>query len=161
MQDSSSPWSAGTLWMLQTRSGKRTAKAALRIAVDMAEGGLITRDEAVLRIDPSALDQLLHPTLDPAADRNVIAKGLPASPGAACGKAVFDADTAERRAAWAKRDLTASKPHRTHSRMHAAAGILTRGGRQPREWWRAEGRLSLGASSLAIDYKTKKRASDA
>ena len=81
MQDIEFTVERGKLWMLQTRSGKRTAKAALRIAVDMAEEGLITQEEAVLRVDPSALDQLLHPTLDPAAPRNVIAKGLPASPG--------------------------------------------------------------------------------
>src|SRR3546814_14361398 len=86
----------GKLWMLQTRTGKRTAKAALKIAVDMAREGLISEEEAVLRVDPAALDQLLHPTLDPDAERRVIAKGLPASPGAACGQAVFGADTAER-----------------------------------------------------------------
>src|SRR3546814_17864997 len=74
----------GKLWMLQTRTGKRTAKAALKIAVDMAREGLISEEEAVLRVDPAALDQLLHPTLDPDAERRVIAKGLPASPGAAC-----------------------------------------------------------------------------
>ncbi|HEX9947062.1 MAG TPA: PEP/pyruvate-binding domain-containing protein, partial [Allosphingosinicella sp.] len=96
MQDIEFTVERGRLFMLQTRSGKRTAKAALRIAVDMAEEGLIDREEAVLRVDPQALDQLLHPTLDPAAERRVIAKGLPASPGAACGQVVFDADTAER-----------------------------------------------------------------
>jgi pyruvate,orthophosphate dikinase len=99
MQDIEFTVERGKLWMLQTRSGKRTAKAALKIAVDMAAEGLITEEEAVLRVDPSALDQLLHPMLDPAAPRQVIAKGLPASPGAACGVAVFDADTAERYAA--------------------------------------------------------------
>jgi pyruvate,orthophosphate dikinase len=85
------------------RSGKRTAKAALKIAVEMAGEGLISEEEAVLRIDPSALDQLLTPTLDPSAPRTVIAKGLPPSPGAACGVAVFDADTAERYAALGER----------------------------------------------------------
>src|SRR3546814_8722292 len=85
--------------MLQTRSGKRTAKAALKIAIDMANEGLITEEEAIARVDPAALDQLLHPTLDPAAQRDVIAKGLPASPGAASGVVVFDADHAEKRAA--------------------------------------------------------------
>ncbi len=97
MQDIEFTVQQGKLWMLQTRSGKRTAKAALKIAVDMAEEGLITREEAVARVDPAALDQLLHPTLDPAAVRDVIAKGLPASPGAASGAAVFDSDTAEKR----------------------------------------------------------------
>ena len=86
----------GTLWMLQTRSGKRTAKAALRAAVEMVGEGLITEEEAVRRVDPMALDQLLHPTLDPKAARDVLTRGLPASPGAASGKIVFDADTAER-----------------------------------------------------------------
>ena len=92
MQDIEFTVERGKLWMLQTRTGKRTAKASLRIAVDMAGEGLISKDEAVLRIDPAQIDQLLHPTLDPKADRNVIARGLPASPGAACGKVVFDAD---------------------------------------------------------------------
>src|SRR5215217_1094307 len=83
MQDIEFTVQQGKLWMLQTRSGKRTAKAALKIAVDMASEGLISEEEAVARVDPSALDQLLHPTLDPNAVRDVIAKGLPASPGAA------------------------------------------------------------------------------
>jgi pyruvate,orthophosphate dikinase len=88
--------------MLQTRSGKRTAKAALKIAVDMASEGLITEEEAIGRVDPLALDQLLHPTLDPEAPRDVVAKGLPASPGAASGIIVFDAATAEQRASGAR-----------------------------------------------------------
>jgi pyruvate,orthophosphate dikinase len=83
------------LWMLQTRSGKRTAKAALKMAVDMVGEGLIDEREAVRRVDPMALDQLLHPTLDPKAERHVLTTGLPASPGAAAGKIVLDADTAE------------------------------------------------------------------
>jgi pyruvate,orthophosphate dikinase len=81
--------------MLQTRNGKRTAKAALKIAVDMASDGVISQDEAVMRVEPASLDQLLHPTIDPKAERNVIAKGLPASPGAATGKVVFTAEEAE------------------------------------------------------------------
>src|SRR3546814_391474 len=85
MQDIEFTVQQGKLWMLQTRSGKRTAKAALKIAIDMANEGLITEEEAIARVDPAALDQLLHPTLDPAAQRDVIAKGLPASPGAASG----------------------------------------------------------------------------
>src|SRR5258707_12273990 len=85
----------GKLWMLQTRLGKRTANAALRIAVELANEGLITRKEAVTRIDPGALDQLLHPTIDPNAERKIIATGLPASPGAASGEIVFSSDEAE------------------------------------------------------------------
>ena len=86
MQDIEFTVEEGRLWMLQTRSGKRTAKAAIRIAVDMARDGVITREEAVQRVDPSSLDQLLHPTIDPKAERNEIARGLPASPGAASGE---------------------------------------------------------------------------
>src|SRR5947209_1861610 len=95
MQDLEFTVERGKLWMLQTRSGKRTAKAALRIAVELADEGLITREEAVAQVDPAALDQLLHPTIDPAAERKVIATGLPASPGAAAGEIVFSADAAE------------------------------------------------------------------
>src|SRR5439155_18109779 len=83
MQDLEFTVEQGKLWMLQTRSGKRTAKAALRIAVELANEGLITREEAVARVEPQALDQLLHPTIDPSAERKVLAVGLPASPGAA------------------------------------------------------------------------------
>jgi pyruvate, orthophosphate dikinase len=131
MQDIEFTVERGQLWMLQTRSGKRTARAALRIAVEMVEEGLISREEAVLRIDPGALDQLLHPTLDPKAPRDVIARGLPASPGAASGMIVFDADAAERRAA-AGDDVilvrVETSPEDIHG-MHAARGILTaRGG---------------------------------
>ncbi len=131
MQDIEFTVERGKLWMLQTRSGKRTAKAALKIAVDMANEGLITRDEAILRVDPSALDQLLHPTLDPNAPRDVLTKGLPASPGAASGIAVFDSDTAEKRAAAGEAVILVrveTSPEDIHG-MHAAKGILTaRGG---------------------------------
>jgi pyruvate,orthophosphate dikinase len=117
--------------MLQTRSGKRTAAAALRMAVEMAEEGLISRDEALLRIDPIALDQLLHPTLDPAAPRTVITQGLPASPGAAAGEIVLTADKAEEMAANGHQVILVrleTSPEDIHG-MHAAAGILTaRGG---------------------------------
>ncbi len=95
MQDIEFTVERGKLWMLQTRSGKRTAKAALKMAVDMAGEGLIDEKTAILRVDPMALDQLLHPTLDPDAPRDVLTTGLPASPGAASGKIVLDADTAE------------------------------------------------------------------
>ena len=131
MQDIEFTVERGVLWMLQTRSGKRTARAALRIAVDMAGEGLITRDEAVLRVDAQSLDQLLHPTLDPDAPRTVIARGLPASPGAASGLVVLDADTAERYAALGEAVIlvrTETSPEDIHG-MHAARGILTaRGG---------------------------------
>ncbi|MEQ1510973.1 MAG: pyruvate, phosphate dikinase, partial [Sphingopyxis sp.] len=129
MQDIEFTVERGTLWMLQTRSGKRTAKAALKIAVDMVAEGLISQHEAVLRIEPMALDQLLHPTLDPKAPRDVVTKGLPASPGAASGIIVFDADTAERRTAEGVILVrTETSPEDIHG-MHAARGIVTaRGG---------------------------------
>jgi len=161
MQDIEFTVERGGLWMLQTRSGKRTAKAALRIAVEMAQEKLITEEQAVLRVDPAALDQLLHPTLDPAAERKVIAKGLPASPGAACGKAVFDADTAEAwKEAGAKVILVRveTSPEDIHG-MHAAEGILTaRGGMTSHAAVVARGMgrpCVSGAGSLAIDYKAK------
>src|SRR5579872_6025338 len=94
MQDLEFTVERGKLWMLQTRNGKRTARAALRVAVDMAEEGLIGKSEAVLRVEPASLDQLLHPTLDPNAPRKQLAVGLPASPGAASGEIVFSADEA-------------------------------------------------------------------
>ncbi|MBU2588085.1 MAG: pyruvate, phosphate dikinase [Alphaproteobacteria bacterium] len=131
MQDIEFTVERGTLWMLQTRSGKRTAKAALKMAVDMVAEGLIDTREAVRRVDPMALDQLLHPTLDPKAERHVLTTGLPASPGAAAGKIVLDADTAEQ---WAGRGekvilvRVETSPEDIHG-MHAAQGILTaRGG---------------------------------
>src|SRR4030095_7689740 len=96
MQDLEFTVEKGKLWMLQTRSGKRTAKAALRIAVELANEGLITREEAVTRVEPASLDQLLHPTIDPKAERKIIASGLPASPGAASGEIVFSSDEAAR-----------------------------------------------------------------
>src|SRR5262249_6408507 len=95
MQDLEFTVEQGKLWMLQTRAGKRTAKAALRIAVELADEGLLSREDAVTRIDPGTLDQLLHPTIDPNASRQVIAAGLPASPGAAAGEIVFSSDDAE------------------------------------------------------------------
>ena len=131
MQDIEFTVQQGTLWMLQTRSGKRTAKAALKMAVDMVGEGLIDEKTAILRVDPMALDQLLHPTLDPEAARTVLTTGLPASPGAASGKIVLDADTAEQ---WAERGekvilvRVETSPEDIHG-MHAAEGILTaRGG---------------------------------
>lgn len=159
MQDIEFTVQQGKLWMLQTRNGKRTAKAALKIAVDMAEEGLITREEAVARVDPAALDQLLHPTLDPKAVRDVLTKGLPASPGAASGFAVFDSDTAEKRAAAGEAVIlirTETSPEDIHG-MHAAKGILTaRGGMTSHAAVVARGMgrpCVSGAGGIAIDAK--------
>ena len=131
MQDIEFTVQQNKLYMLQTRNGKRTGAAALRMAVEMAEEGLITRDEAMLRIDPIALDQLLHPTLDPDAEKTVITQGLPASPGAAAGEIVLTADRAEELAANGHQVILVrleTSPEDIHG-MHAAAGILTaRGG---------------------------------
>jgi len=161
MQDIEFTVERGKLWMLQTRNGKRTARAALKIAVDMAEEGLITRDEAVARVDPSALDQLLHPTLDPKAPRDVIAKGLPASPGAASGIVVFDSDTAEKRTEMGDAVILVrveTSPEDIHG-MHAAKGILTaRGGMTSHAAVVARGMgrpCVSGAGSLAIDGKAR------
>lgn len=131
MQDIEFTVEQGRLWMLQTRNGKRTAKSALKIAVDLASEGVISQEEAVSRVEPSALDQLLHPTLDPNATRVVVAAGLPASPGAATGKIVFDADEAERMAQLGDAVILVreeTSPEDIHG-MHAARGIVTaRGG---------------------------------
>ncbi|WP_428684767.1 pyruvate, phosphate dikinase [Reyranella sp.] len=127
MQDIEFTVQRGKLYMLQTRNGKRTAKAALKIAVDMVHEGLIDKREAVSRIVPASLDQLLHPTLDPKAPRKVIAKGLPASPGAASGKVVFSADDAEKQARTGEKVILVRRetsPEDIHG-MHAAEGILT------------------------------------
>jgi len=127
MQDIEFTVQRGKLYMLQTRNGKRTAKAALKIAVDMVREGLIDKKQAVERIVPASLDQLLHPTLDPKASRKVIAKGLPASPGAASGKIVFSADEAEKQARAGEKVILARRetsPEDIHG-MHAAQGILT------------------------------------
>ncbi|HQS18932.1 pyruvate, phosphate dikinase [Reyranella sp.] len=127
MQDIEFTVQRGKLYMLQTRNGKRTAKAALKIAVDMVHEGLIDKREAVSRIVPASLDQLLHPTLDPKAPRKVIAKGLPASPGAASGKVVFTADDAEKQARAGEKVILVRRetsPEDIHG-MHAAEGILT------------------------------------
>jgi pyruvate,orthophosphate dikinase len=161
MQDIEFTVERGKLWMLQTRSGKRTAKAALKIAVDMASEGLITQEEAILRVDPQALDQLLHPTLDPKAARDVLTKGLPASPGAASGIAVFDSDTAEKRAGAGDAVILVrveTSPEDIHG-MHAAKGILTaRGGMTSHAAVVARGMgrpCVSGAGTLAIIAKEK------
>jgi pyruvate,orthophosphate dikinase len=131
MQDMEFTVERGKLWMLQTRAGKRTAFAALKIAVDMANEGLITRQDAIMRVDPLSLDQLLHPTIDPAAKRTILASGLPASPGAAFGEIVFDAAEAEALASSGKKVILVrieTSPDDIGG-MHAAEGILTtRGG---------------------------------
>ena len=138
MQDIEFTVQQNKLYMLQTRSGKRTAGAALRIAVEMAQDGLIDRAEAVQRVNPASLDQLLHPTLDPNAKRTLISKGLPASPGAACGTVVFSADEAELRAAHGESVILVrieTSPEDIHG-MHAAQGILTtRGGMTSHAAW--------------------------
>lgn len=151
----------GKLWMLQTRSGKRTAKAALKIAVDMVAEGLITREEAVGRIEPAALDQLLHPTIDPKAERKIIASGLPASPGAAAGEIVFDSDEAEAAKASGRKVILVrveTSPEDIHG-MHAAEGILTtRGGMTSHAAVVARGMgkpCVSGAGSLRVDYATQ------
>jgi pyruvate,orthophosphate dikinase len=158
MQDLEFTVEQGKLWMLQTRNGKRTAKASLRIAVELANEGLITRDEAVLRVDPLSLDQLLHPTIDPRAHRKVIATGLPASPGAASGEIVFSSDEAAEMKADGKKVILVrveTSPEDIHG-MHAAEGILTtRGGMTSHAAVVARGMgkpCVSGAGSLRVDY---------
>lgn len=151
----------GNLFMLQTRTGKRTAAAALKIAVDMVEEGLISQEEALLRVDPQSLDQLLHPTLDPDAERNVISKGLPASPGAASGKVVFSADDAEVKSHAGEAVILCrqeTSPEDIHG-MHASTGILTsRGGMTSHAAVVARGMgkpCVAGAGDLYIDQSAK------
>ncbi len=158
MQDIEFTVQRGTLYMLQTRNGKRTASAAIQIAVEMVAEGLITEAEAVARIEPSSLDQLLHPTLDPNARRDIVARGLPASPGAASGKIVFSADAAEAQAAGGESIILCrieTSPEDIHG-MHAARGILTtRGGMTSHAAVVARGMgrpCVSGAGELRIDY---------
>ena len=158
MQDMEFTVERGKFWMLQTRNGKRTARAALRIAVEMADSGLITRQEAILRIEPASLDQLLHPTLDPKAERKIIAAGLPASPGAACGEIVFSSDEAEALKAAGKKVILVrveTSPEDI-SGMHAAEGILTtRGGMTSHAAVVARGMgkpCVSGAGTVRVDY---------
>ena len=169
MQDIEFTVQQNKLYMLQTRNGKRTAAASLRVAVEMAEAGLISRDEAVQRVNPQALDQLLHPTLDPNAPRTLLSKGLPASPGAASGTIVFSADEAESRAAKGEAVILVrveTSPEDIHG-MHAARGILTtRGGMTSHAAVVARGmgrpcvagaggiRVDRGAQTLSADGKT-------
>src|ERR1700675_3359164 len=161
MQDLEFTVEQGKLWMLQTRSGKRTVKAALRIAVELANEGLIGRDEAVTRVDPGALDQLLHPTIDPSAERKVIATGLPASPGAASGEIVFSSEEAELMKSQGRKVILArveTSPEDIHG-MHAAEGILTtRGGMTSHAAVVARGMgkpCVSGAGAIRVDYKAQ------
>ena len=149
------------LWMLQTRSGKRTAKSAVKIAVDMVKENLISKKEAVLRVEPNSLDTLLHPTLDEKSNIEIIAKGLPASPGAASGKVVFTSDDAERLNASMQNAILVrveTSPEDIHG-MHAAKGILTaRGGMTSHAAVVARGMgrpCVSGSSEIEIDYEKK------
>jgi pyruvate, orthophosphate dikinase len=161
MQDMEFTVQEDKLWMLQTRNGKRTAKAALKIAVEMTNDGLITKEEAIKRIEPGALDQLLHPTLDPDARRDVLGKGLPASPGAACGKIAFSAADAEAMAAKGEKVILVrveTSPEDIGG-MHAAEGILTtRGGMTSHAAVVARGMgrpCVAGAGQMRVDYKAE------
>jgi pyruvate, orthophosphate dikinase len=158
MQDMEFTVERGKLWMLQTRGGKRTAKAGLRIAVELANEGLITKKEAVMRIDPASLDQLLHPTIDPSAKRDVIATGLPASPGAASGEIVFSSDEAAKLQADGRKVILVrieTSPEDIHG-MHAAEGILTtRGGMTSHAAVVARGMgkpCVSGCGNIRVDY---------
>ena len=161
MQDIEFTVENNKLWMLRTRSGKRTAKAAIKIAVDMVKEKLISKKEAILRIDPNTLDTLLHPTLDEKVKRDVIAKGLPASPGAASGKVVFSADDAESMSNQKEDTILVrveTSPEDIHG-MHAAKGILTaRGGMTSHAAVVARGMgrpCVSGSGEINIDYESK------
>ncbi len=160
MQDIEFTVQSGQLYMLQCRTGKRTGKAAVRIAVEMAKEGLITEREAILRVDPTSIDQLLHPSMDPRAEKKFLARGLPASPGAASGHVVFNADEAERLAGRGKPVILVraeTSPEDIHG-MKAARGILTaRGGMTSHAAVVARGMgksCVAGCSSIAIRYET-------
>jgi pyruvate,orthophosphate dikinase len=162
MQDIEFTIETGKLYMLQTRTGKRTAHAAIRIAVEMVKEGLISEREAVLRVKPDQLDQLLHPSLDPTAEKNIIAKGLPASPGAASGKVVFNADEAEEQKRLKHKVILVrieTSPEDIHG-MHAAEGILTaRGGMTSHAAVVARGMgkcCVAGCGDLKIDYEKQR-----
>ncbi|WP_372882702.1 pyruvate, phosphate dikinase [Psychromonas sp.] len=159
MQDIEFTIESGKLYMLQTRTGKRTAQAAIRIAVEMVDEGLINEQEAVLRVQPQQLEQLLHPSIDPAAQKNIIGKGLPASPGACSGKVVFNADEAEQRNRLKEKVILVrieTSPEDIHG-MNAAQGILTsRGGMTSHAAVVARGMgksCVAGCGDLHIDYE--------
>ncbi|WP_315767420.1 MULTISPECIES: pyruvate, phosphate dikinase [unclassified Bradyrhizobium] len=158
MQDMEFTVERGKLWMLQTRGGKRTARAALRIAVELANEGLISKSDAVLRVEPASLDQLLHPTIDPTAKRDVIATGLPASPGAASGEIVFSSEEAAKLQADGHKVILVrieTSPEDIHG-MHAAEGILTtRGGMTSHAAVVARGMgkpCVSGCGNIRVDY---------
>jgi len=158
MQDLEFTVERGKLWMLQTRNGKRTAKAALKVAVDMANEGLISREDAVTRVEPATLDQLLHPTIDLKAKPAPFAVGLPASPGAACGEIVFSADEAQALRQAGRRSILVrveTSPEDIHG-MHAAEGVVTtRGGMTSHAAVVARGMgkpCVCGVSAIRIDY---------
>lgn len=161
MQDLEFTVQEGKLWMLQTRNGKRTAKAAIKIAVDMANEGLISEEEAILRVDPASLDQLLHPTIDPSARRDVLATGLPASPGAASGEIVFSPEEAGSLKAQGRDVILVrveTSPEDIHG-MHSAVAILTsRGGMTSHAAVVARGMgkpCVSGTNALKIDYRSE------
>ncbi|WP_455477318.1 pyruvate, phosphate dikinase [Bartonella sp. B41] len=160
MQDLEFTIEKGKLWMLQTRSGKRTTRAALKIAIEMVQEGLISREEAIMRIEPKSLDRLLHPMLDPKAKRCIIARGLPASPGAATGEIVFTSEEAEAASTGGRKVILVrveTSPEDIHG-MHAAEGILTtRGGMTSHAAVVARGMgkpCISGAGNVRIDYNT-------
>lgn len=159
MQDIEFTVECGKLWILQTRNGKRTVQAAIKIAVDMVNEGLITREEAVLRIEPVQLDHLLHHRIDPAAKLDIIAGGLPASPGAASGMAVFDADVAEKLGQEGKKLLlvrTETTPDDIHGILHAQGILTSRGGMTSHAAVVARGMgkpCVCGCEALQIDYE--------
>ena len=162
MQDIEFTVEEGKLWLLQTRTGKRTARAAMKIAVDMANSGQLTQEEAVMRVDPMSLDQLLHPTLDEHAPRDLIAMGLPASPGAAIGQVVFDSDEAESLAKAGHKVILVrieTSPEDIHG-MHAAEAIVTaRGGMTSHAAVVARGMGTpcvSGAGEIRVNYEEQK-----
>lgn len=162
MQDLEFTIERGKLWMLQARSGKRTTKAAMKIAVDMVAEGLISEEEAVMRIEPSSLDQLLHPTIDPRVERHVIGSGLPASPGAATGAIVFTAEEAVEAESEGRKVILVrveTSPEDIHG-MHAAEGILTtRGGMTSHAAVVARGMgipCVSGAGTMRVDLRNEK-----
>jgi len=162
MQDIEFTIERGKLWMLQTRSGKRSTRAAMKIAVDMVDERVITEKEAVLRIEPSSLDQLLHPTIDPRVSRQVIGTGLPASPGAATGEIVFTAEEAVEAEAEGRKVIllrVETSPEDIHG-MHAAEGILTtRGGMTSHAAVVARGMgipCVVGAGTMRIDARNER-----
>jgi pyruvate,orthophosphate dikinase len=166
MQDLEFTIERGKLWMLQTRAGKRTARASLRVAVEMAGEGLISKDDAVARVEPGSLDQLLHPMIDPKAERTVLAVGLPASPGAASGEIVFSADDAEQLRSIGRKVILVrieTSPEDIHG-MHAAEGIVTtRGGMTSHAAVVARGMgkpCVSGAGTIRVDYAARTMTAD-